>query len=110
MNCSSGYGTYPRLLQRYVREKRAISLEEAVAKSTGNSAGRFGIKDRGTLEVDNWADITVFDLENICDNTSRTVLEARPDGIRYVFLNGEEVVRDGVALTDKRAGKVLRHG
>lgn len=58
---------------------------------------------------DNWADITVSDLDNIRDNTSRTVLDARPDGIRHVFLNGAEVVRDGSALTGKRAGKVLRH-
>lgn len=110
LNCPSGCGTFPRLLQRYVRETGTLTLEEAVAKSTGKSASRFEIKERGTLEAGNWADITIFDLKTVCDNTSRTVLEARPDGIRHVFLNGEEVVRDGSALSGKRAGKILRCG
>lgn len=85
-----------------------MSLEEAVAKMTGNSARRFGIKGRGTLEAGNWADLTVFDCKEIRDNTTLSDTGARPSGIRHVFINGEEVVRDGTAIPGKKSGRVLR--
>ncbi|MFZ5645848.1 MAG: N-acyl-D-amino-acid deacylase family protein [Bacillota bacterium] len=104
----AAFGTFPRVIQRYCKELGVISLEEAIARMTGNSAARIGLKDRGILKEGNYADITIFDYNEIKDNTTLTKTEERPSGIKYVFINGQEVVRDGVAIKDKQAGMVLR--
>ena len=75
---------------------------------TGNSARRFGLKERGTLKAGNWADITIFDYDKIKDNSTLEELEAGPSGIKHVFINGSEVVRDGKAVAGFLAGQVLR--
>ena len=108
MSNPAAYGTFPRIIQRYHKELGLLSLEEAVAGMTGKSARRVGISDRGTVEVGQSADLTLFDYEEIRDNTTLTRTEARPSGIRHVFLNGEEVVRGGEAVPGKKAGQVLR--
>lgn len=104
----ASYGTFPRVIQRYHKELGILSLEEAIAKMTGNSARRFGLKERGTLEEGNWADITIFDYDQIKDNTTLKDLEARPSGIKHVFINGSEALRDGKAIAGPLAGQVLR--
>ncbi len=104
----ASYGTFPRVIQRYHKELGIISIEEAVAKMTGNSARRFGLNGRGTLEEGNWADITIFDYDNIKDNTTLHQLEERPSGIKSVFINGKEAVRDGKTLPGILAGQTLR--
>ncbi len=104
----SSFGTFPRVIQRYCKGSGVLSLEEAVAKMTSKSAARFGLKDRGTIAKDNWADLTIFDYEEIADNTTLRELEKRPSGIRHVLLNGTEVVRDGVMIKDVKAGQALR--
>lgn len=104
----SAFGACPGVIQKYHKELGILSLEEAVAKMTGNSARRLGIRDRGALEAGNWADITVFDYNEIRDNTTLSDTGARPSGIRHVFINGEEVVRNGAAVPGKKSGKVLR--
>ncbi|MFZ5645665.1 MAG: N-acyl-D-amino-acid deacylase family protein [Bacillota bacterium] len=102
------FGAFPRIIQRYHKELGIISLEEAIAKMTGNSASRIGIKHRGTIAEGNWADITIFDYAEIRDNTTLTKTEEKPSGMKYVFINGEEVVRDGRAISGKKAGMALR--
>ena len=102
------YGTFPRLIDQVHRQWGLLSLEETIARMTGKSAERFGLKDRGFLKPGNWADIVVFDYESIRDNTTPTESRKRPSGISQVFLNGQWVVRDGVADTESRYGMVLR--
>lgn len=104
----AAYGTFPRVIQRYHKELGVLSLEEAIAKMTGRSANRFGIKDRGTVQSGNWADLTIFDYQEIRDNNTLKKTGQRPSGIKYVFVNGQEAVRDGIAVHGMRWGKVIR--
>lgn len=104
----AAFGTYPRILQRYCRETKLIPIEQAIARMTGSTAVRFGLKDRGFIREGAWADITVFDPNTIRDNTTPENPEARPSGIKYVFINGQKVLEDGVALPGKRAGQIIR--
>jgi len=106
----ASFGAFPRVIQRFCREQELLSLEEAVAKMTGRSAGRFGIKDRGILAEGCWADITVFDYNEIKDNTTVQNLEAKPSGIKHVLINGAAVVREGRIIPGRPAGRVLRCG
>ncbi|MFZ5595395.1 MAG: N-acyl-D-amino-acid deacylase family protein [Bacillota bacterium] len=104
----AAFGTFPRVIQRYHKELKVISLEEAIAKMTGNSAKRIGLKNRGLLKAGNWADITIFDYNEIRDNTTPLRTEEKPSGIRHVFINGTEVVTDGNYTGGIKAGRVLR--
>ncbi len=104
----AAFATFPRVIQRYHKELGLLTLEEAVAKMTGRSAERFGLTGRGTIKEGNWADLTVFDYDTIKDNTTLTRTGERPSGIRHVFVNGREAVRDGRAAAGVRAGKALR--
>jgi N-acyl-D-amino-acid deacylase len=104
----SSFGTFPRVIQRYHKELAKLSLEETVAKMTGRSAERFGLKDRGTIKPGHWADLTIFDYDQIADNTTSEELEIGPSGIHTVLVNGKVVVDNGAADTSLRAGKVLR--
>jgi N-acyl-D-amino-acid deacylase len=101
------FGAFPGFLQA-VREEKTIGLEEAVHKMTGASAARFGLRDRGLLEKGLAADITVFDPQQVRDNTTPQATDRPPAGIRQVFINGVQVLADGEALEDVRAGVVLR--
>jgi len=85
------YGTFPTLLGRVVREKRWMSLEQAVHKITGRPAERFGIKDRGRLAAGCAADITVFDAKTVAGPGTYEKPEQAPIGIRMVFYNGRQV-------------------
>ncbi len=102
------YGAFPAVIQRYHKEKQLFSLEEAIAKMTGKSAERIGIKDKGFLKVGCWADITIFDYNLIRDNTTAQNTSAKPSGIKYVFVNGYEVVKDGTAIPGKKCGQILK--
>lgn len=104
----AAFGAFPAIIQRYHKEKQIFSLEEAIAKMTGRSAERIGIKDRGFLKAGCWADITLFDYDLIRDNTTALNTSARPSGIKYVFVNGCEVVREGTAISGKRCGQILK--
>jgi N-acyl-D-aspartate/D-glutamate deacylase len=101
------FGAFPGFLQA-VREEKTIRLEEAVYKMTGANAERFGLNDRGLLKKGMAADITVFDPQNICDNTSHRATDRLPAGVRHVFINGWPAFRDGEPIDDVRAGLVLR--
>lgn len=102
------FGAFPAVIQRYHKEKKIFSLEEAIAKMTGKSAERIGIKDRGLIKTGCWADITIFDYNLIRDNTTVQNTGEKPSGIKYVFVNGHEVVREGQAIPGKKCGQVLR--
>ncbi len=101
------YGTYPRILGRYVREKGVLSLEEAIYKMTGFPAKRLGIADRGILKENNWADIVVFNPETVLDNATYLEPHQFPTGMPYIIVNGTVVVREGIQGTDL-PGRVLR--
>ena len=100
------YGTFPRVLGRYVREEGVLSLEQAVKKMTSVTAGRFGLADRGVVRVGAWADLVLFDAETVADKATFTHPHQYPVGIPYVMVNGQVVV-DGGDHTGVLAGRVL---
>jgi len=105
----AAFGTFPKVLGHYVRERKLFSMEDAIKRMTSASADRFGIKDRGILEPGKAADVVVFDPQTISEAPLVGGEPAgRPVGIRHVFLNGTHVVRDGAYASGVRVGKVLR--
>jgi dihydroorotase/N-acyl-D-amino-acid deacylase len=102
-----GWGSYPRVLSRYVREERLLTLEEAVRKMTGQPAARVGLKDRGVLRAGAFADITVFDPARVRDLATFEQPNRYPEGIEYVVVNGQLEVDRG-ARTQANAGRPLR--
>jgi dihydroorotase/N-acyl-D-amino-acid deacylase len=103
------YGTFPRVLGVYVREKQVLPLEDAVRKMTSLPARRLGLKDRGTIAEGNVADITIFDPSTVNEQGTWTSPHQYPVGIPFVIVNGVAVV-DGGRFTERRPGKVLRRG
>jgi N-acyl-D-amino-acid deacylase len=103
-----GAGSFPRVLGRYVRERRWLSLEEAVRKMTSMPAARLGLKDRGVLRPGMKADIVIFDAKSVVDRSTFKEPQLLSEGIRRVFVNGRVVWRDGAA-SGERPGIVLRH-
>ena len=102
------YGTYPRILGRYVREEPSVmSLETAILKMTGFPASRLGLRDRGRIAEGLKADLVVFDPETVIDNATFEEPQQYPEGIPHVFVNGEAVISDG-RHTGARPGRVLR--
>ncbi|MFK7991917.1 MAG: amidohydrolase family protein [Sandaracinaceae bacterium] len=101
------FGTYPRVLEHYVRDTGLLALEEAVHKMTGLVAGKLGLRDRGLLRPGMKADITVFEPSVVHDRSSYEEPRRSPTGISHVFVNGVCTVRAG-AHTGARAGRVLR--
>jgi N-acyl-D-amino-acid deacylase len=101
------YGTFPRVLGRYVRERKVLTLEEAVHKMTGLPAARLGLRDRGHIVEGAIADLTVFDPATIADAATFTAPHQYPAGIDYVVVNGTVAVSEGRS-TPARAGRVLR--
>jgi N-acyl-D-amino-acid deacylase len=102
-----GYGTYPRILGRYVRELGVLRLEEAVRKMTSMPAQRFGILDRGLVKPGMRADITVFDPDTVIDKATYQDPHQFPEGIEYVVVNGRVTVDEG-KYTGALAGRTLR--
>ncbi len=102
------YGTFPRVLGVYVREKGVLSLEEAVRKMTSLPAGRLGLQDRGRIDVGARADLVVFDPATVIDAATFDEPHQYPQGIPYVIVNGNITVDRG-AFTETRSGRVLRH-
>ena len=104
------YGTYPRILGRYVREQPAVlTLEDAVWKMTGFPAQRLGLRDRGVISEGNAADLVVFDPETVIDNATFEDPHRYPEGIPHVLVRGVPIVLDG-RHTGERLGRVLRRG
>jgi N-acyl-D-amino-acid deacylase len=102
-----GFGTYPRVLGLYVRDKGTLSLEEAIRKMTSIPAERAGLPDRGRVREGYFADLTVFDKDTVGERGTLDSPCKEPAGIHYVFVNGKMAVKEG-NLVGARAGKVLR--
>ena len=102
-----GFGTFPRVLGRYVRQDSVISLEFAIRKMTSLAAQRVGISDRGLLKPGMYADITVFDPTTIIDRATFEEPSQLATGVSYVFVNGVPVVDNG-QVTAALPGRALR--
>ena len=102
-----GWGSYPRILGRYVRDEKLLSLETAIHKMTGAPAARVGLRDRGLIREGMFADITVFDPGKVIDRATFEMPNQYPAGIEYVLVNGQISVDKG-QRTAALAGRVLR--
>ena len=100
------YGTFVRVLGRYVRDLKTLTLEDAVQKMTSAPAMRIGLADRGVLRDGMKADIVVFDPARVRDVSTFEMPHQYPDGIRTVIVNGE-VVFDGQRMTEARPGRLV---
>jgi len=101
------YGSFARLLGKYVREEEVISLEEAVRRLTSFPAENLGIRRRGRLEPGYFADVVVFDPATITDNATFAQPHQYATGVEYVLVNGQVVVREG-EHTGAKPGRVVR--
>ncbi len=101
------YGTYPRVLGRYVREKGVLDLPTAIHKMTGRPATVFKIGDRGFLREGYRADLVVFDPDTVIDTATYENPKQYPEGILHVLVNGEAVIENGAARNVK-AGEIVR--
>jgi N-acyl-D-aspartate/D-glutamate deacylase len=102
------FGTFPRVLGVYVRERGVLKLEDAIRKMTSLNAAKIGLTDRGTLRVGNFADVTIFDADKVIDKSTYTAPFAYNDGIEFVIVNGQLVLDRG-KHTGAMPGRALRH-
>src|SRR2546429_400392 len=102
-----GWGTYPRILGRYVRDQHLMPLEFAIHKMTGLPAGNLGLQSRGLIREGYFADITIFDPKTVIDRATFEEPNQYPVGINFVIVNGEIEVDNG-QRTPALAGRVLR--
>jgi dihydroorotase/N-acyl-D-amino-acid deacylase len=101
------WGTFPRILGKYVRQDAVLTLEEAIRKMTSQAAIRVGITDRGLVRPGMMADLVVFDPATVADKATFEQPNRYSVGIRHVLVNGKAVVADG-AITNERPGRALR--
>jgi N-acyl-D-aspartate/D-glutamate deacylase len=100
------YGTFARVLGRYVREEKVLTLEEAIRKMTSANAAKIGIYDRGLIRPGLWADVTVFNPETVIDESVWDAPHRYSKGIEYVVVNGQLVLDRG-KHTNAHPGKIL---
>jgi N-acyl-D-amino-acid deacylase len=101
------YGTFPRILRKYVREEKRLTLEDAIRKFTSLPAQRMRMSDRGVLKAGMWADVVIFDPAQVRDLATFAKPNQLSEGMRWVLVNGVPVIADGKA-TRALPGKVLR--
>jgi dihydroorotase/N-acyl-D-amino-acid deacylase len=101
------YGTFPRILRKYVREEKLLTLEDAIRKFTSLPAQRMRLGDRGVVKVGMWADLVVFDPETVRDRATFARPHQLAEGMRWVLVNGVPVIAEGKA-TGELPGRVLR--
>ena len=101
------WGSFPRILGKYVRDEKLMPLEEAIRRFTSRPAARVGLTDRGLLRPGLKADVTVFDAARIRDVSTFTDPTHYSEGVQYVFVNGQAVVDKG-HITNARPGEALR--
>jgi len=101
------YGTFPRILRKYVREDKLLSLEDAIRKMTALPAQKLRLADRGVLKQGMWADVVVFDPDRLTDKSTFAQPNQLSEGMDYVLVNGVAVIADGKA-TNALPGKILR--
>src|SRR5262249_35215800 len=100
------YGTFPRVLGRYARELRVLTLPEAVKKMTSMNADKLGIRDRGRIREGNWADLVVFDPKTVADRATFENPQQYPAGIQHVIVNGAVTIENGLH-TGALAGRAI---
>jgi N-acyl-D-aspartate/D-glutamate deacylase len=100
------YGTYPRILGRYVREEKILTFEDAIRRMTAFPAQRYGLHNRGMLREGAWADIVVLDADNVIDKADYDDPHRYPLGTQYVLVNGEIVIEER-KNTGARVGQVI---
>lgn len=103
------FGTFPRVLGVYVRDRGVLKLEDAVRKMTSLNAAKVGLRDRGLLRAGDFADVTIFDPETVIDKSTYTAPFAYNEGIEFVIVNGT-VVLDRGKHSDAMPGRALRKG
>ena len=101
------YGTFPRILRKYVREDKALTLEDAIRKFSALPAQRLRLTDRGVLKAGMWADVVVFDAATVRDLATFDNPNQLSEGMEYVLVNGAPVIEQG-KMTGTLPGKVLR--
>ena len=101
------YGTFPRILRKYVREEHKLTLEDAIRKFTALPAQRMRLADRGVLKQGMWADAVIFDPDSIRDLATFDNPNQLAVGMSYVFVNGVPVIAEG-KMTNALPGKVVR--
>ena len=101
------YGTYPRMLGKYVREKKVLTIENAIRKMASLPAQKLGLRDRGMIREGMWADVVVFNPKTVMDEATYEDPLRYPEGIEYVLVNGEIVI-DEREHTGALPGRVLR--
>jgi N-acyl-D-amino-acid deacylase len=104
------YDCYPRFLGRYARDRKLLSLPEAIRKCTSLPAAQLRIRDRGTVKQGLFADLVVFDPATIGSRSTPLEPAQFPDGIRWVLINGKPVVEPERVNLDAKAGRLLRKG
>ena len=102
------YGTFPRVLGKYVREEGVLPLAEAIRRMTSLSCDRFGLADRGRVAEGQWADLVLFDPETVADTATWDDPQQEPVGIELVVVNGAVAYRNGTH-TGVGAGRPLRY-
>ena len=102
-----GYGSFPRVLGKYVREEKTLTLEEAIKKMTSLPANKIGLKNRGIIKEGYWADIVIFNPDKIKDKATFEDPHQYPEGIYYVIVNGQITVDNG-KITGLKPGKILK--
>ena len=100
------YGTFPRIIGRFTRKYKRMSLEEIINRVTDKPARRFNLKHRGRIAINYFADLTLFDAEKISDRATYDDPAQFPIGIPHVIVNGEIAVLDGVC-TGAIAGRAV---
>ena len=103
------YGAFPRVLGHFVRDKKIISLENAIHKMTYLPAEKIGMKYRGRIKENAYADLVLFNFDTIKDNSNYTDPHHFPSGIKYVFVNGIMVL-EKEKLTGQLPGKWIKRG
>jgi N-acyl-D-amino-acid deacylase len=101
------YGTFPRILRKYVREEKALTLEDAIRKFSALPAQRLRLTDRGVLKAGMWADVVVFDPATVRDLATFDNPNQLSEGMEYVLVNGAPVIEQG-KMTGALPGKILR--
>jgi len=101
------YGTFPRVLGKYVREEKILRLEDAIRKMTSYPASIIGLRERGLLVPGFWADIVIFNPETIIDRATYEDPNQYPEGIEYVFVNGKIAVKNN-KQSSKGYGQIIR--
>jgi N-acyl-D-amino-acid deacylase len=102
------YGTFPRILRKYVRDEKKLTLEDAIRGFTALPAAQMHFTDRGVLKAGMWADVVIFDPEEIHDVATFAEPNQLSVGMRFVLVNGVPVIAEG-AMTNALPGMAVHH-